>query len=102
MPGESIVVKITADDGYSEVMKKLSAVTKAFDKDVDELEDALVSLSKQKAPLNAALKAAQKELAAATKQFNEIKDEASGLRLELAQAQRAAAKTMDSVHFGTL
>ena len=48
MPQESIVVKITADDGYSEVMKKLSAVTKAFDKDVDALEGALVNLSKQK------------------------------------------------------
>lgn len=84
MPGESIVVKITADDGYSEVMKKLSAVTKAFDKDVDELEDALVSLSKQKAPLKAALKAAQKELTATTEQFNASGDAVSRMTMEMA------------------
>ena len=87
MPGESIVVKITADDGYSEVMKKLSAVTKAFDKDVDELEDALVSLSKQKAPLKAALKAAQKELTATTEQFNASGDAVSRMTMEMAQVK---------------
>lgn len=87
MPGESIVVKIAADDGYSEVMKKLSAVTKAFDKDVDALEDALINLSKQKAPLSAALKGAQKELAATTEQFNSSGDAVSRMTMEMAQVK---------------
>lgn len=98
MPEVGIVM--TLNEKVSSALKTIAGNAKALDKDLDELEDALVSLSKQKAPLSAALKEAQKELAAATKQFNETKDEASGLRFELAQAQRAAAKTMDSVHFG--
>ena len=87
MPQESIVVKIAAEESYYDVMKKLSVVTKAFDKDVDALEGALVNLSKQKAPLSAALKAAQKELAAATEQFNASGDAVSRMTMELAQVK---------------
>lgn len=87
MAEASLVVRVTAEDKYSEVMKKLSAVTKAFSKDTDELENTLIDLSRQKGPLNAALKEAKKQLAEAEEQFNETKNEASALKLELAQAQ---------------
>lgn len=87
MPGESIVIKINAEGNYYETIKKLSTVTKAFDKDVDALEAALVSLSKQKAPLNAALKAAQKELNATTEQFNASGDAVSRMTMEMAQVK---------------
>ena len=49
MPNASIV--ITAQDRYSDVVKKMASVTKSFDKDVDNLEDTLYSLNKNKITL---------------------------------------------------
>lgn len=61
--GSSVVVKISHDDKYSDGLKKMSTVTKAFNKDVDTLQAGLVQLSKNKAELKLDLKKAKKELA---------------------------------------
>ncbi len=67
--GSSIVVKVSYDDKYSDGLKKMSTVTKAFDKDVDTLHAGLVQLSKNKAELKLDLKKAKEDLAAVEKAF---------------------------------
>mgnify|MGYP000196450479 CR=1 FL=1 len=49
MPDASIVV--TMDDNYSDAVKKMSSVTKSFSKDIDQLEDVLYALNKNKISL---------------------------------------------------
>ncbi len=49
MPDASIVV--TMDDKYSDAVKKMSSVTKAFSKDVKQLENVLYALGKNKISL---------------------------------------------------
>ena len=63
MPDASIVVKAT--DRYSEAMKKMSSVTKSFSKDVDQLEDTLYALNKNKYSLKLDASKAKAELKAA-------------------------------------
>lgn len=84
MPETSIVVKST--DRYSDSIKKMASVTKSFQKDVDKMESALTSLSKNKVTLKVDLSKARSELKAAEKQFDATHDAADGLALELAQA----------------
>lgn len=84
MPDASIVVKAT--DRYSEAMKKMASVTKSFSKDVDQLEDTLYALNKNKYSLKLDASKAKAELKAAEKQFDLTHSAADGLKKELAQA----------------
>lgn len=84
MPETSIVVKST--DRYSDAIKKMSSVTKSFSKDVDNLEDTLYALNKNKITIKMDLSKAKSELKAAEKQFDLTHSAADGLKLELAQA----------------
>ena len=84
MPYASIV--ITAQDRYSDAIKKMSATTKSFSKDVDQLEDTLYALNKNKVTLKMDLSKAKSELKAAEKQFAQTQSAADGLKVELAQA----------------
>lgn len=84
MPDASIVV--TMDDKYSDAVKKMSSVTKAFSKDVKQLENVLYALGKNKISLQIDLGKVKSELKAAEKQFEQTQSAADGLRLELIQA----------------
>ena len=84
MPDASIVV--TMDDNYSDAVKKMSSVTKSFSKDIDQLEDVLYALNKNKISLKMDLSKAKSELEAAEKQFEQTQSAADGLKAELAQA----------------
>ena len=84
MPDASIVV--TMDDKYSDAVKKMSSVTKSFSKDIDQLEDVLYALSKNKISLKVDLGKAKSELKAAEEQFEKTQSAADGFKLELTQA----------------
>lgn len=84
MPEASIVIKST--DRYSDAVKKMATVTKSFSKDVDQLEDTLYALNKNKYSLKMDLSKAKSELKEAEKQFEQTHSAADGLKLELAQA----------------
>lgn len=84
MPDASIVV--TMDDKYSDAVKKMSSVTKSFSKDIDQLEDTLYALSKNKISLKIDLGKVKSELKAAEAQFEQTQSAADGLNLELIQA----------------
>lgn len=84
MPDASIVV--TMDDKYSDAVKKMSSVTKSFSKDIDQLEDTLYALNKNKISLKINPGTVKSELKAAEKQFEQTQSAADGLRLELIQA----------------
>ena len=84
MPESSIVIKST--DRYSDAVKKMATVTRAFSKDVDQLEDTLYALNKNKYSLKMDLSKAKAELKEAEKQFELTHSAADGLKMELAQA----------------
>ncbi len=84
MPETSIVIKST--DRYSDAVKKMATVTKSFSKDVDQLEDTLYALNKNKYSLKLDASKAKAELKAAEKQFDLTHSAADGLKKELAQA----------------
>ena len=84
MPEASIVIKST--DRYSDAVKKMATVTKSFSKDVDQLEDTLYALNKNKYSLKMDLSKAKAELKEAEKQFELTHSAADGLKVELAQA----------------
>lgn len=84
MPDASIVV--TMDDKYSDAVKKMSSVTKSFSKDIDQLEDVLYALNKNKISLKVDLSKAKSELKAAEEQFEKTQSAADGFKLELTQA----------------
>ena len=84
MPDASIVV--TMDDKYSDAVKKMSSVTKAFSKDVKQLESVLYALGKNKISLQIDLGKVKSELKAAEKQFEQTQSAADGFNLELIQA----------------
>lgn len=84
MPEASIVIKST--DRYSDAVKKMATVTKSFSKDVDQLEDTLYALNKNKYSLKLDASKAKAELKAAEKQFDLTHSAADGLKKELAQA----------------
>lgn len=84
MPDASIVV--TMDDKYSDAVKKMSSVTKAFSKDVKQLENVLYALGKNKISLQIDLGKVKSELKAAEKQFEQTQSAADGFNLELIQA----------------
>ena len=84
MPDTSIVIK--AEDRYSTAVRRMADQTRAFNKDIDALEDNLYQLSKNKAQLRVDTTAAKKALRDAEKQFIATGDAADGLKLEMAQA----------------
>lgn len=84
MPDTSIVIK--AEDRYSTAVRRMADQTRAFNKDIDALENNLYQLSKNKAQLRVDTTAAKKALKEAEKQFIATGDAADGLKLELAQA----------------
>lgn len=84
MPEASIVIKST--DRYSDTVKKMATVTKSFSKDVDQLENTLYALNKNKYALKMDLSKAKTELKEAEKQFERTHSAADGLKVELAQA----------------
>lgn len=84
MPEASIVIKST--DRYSDTVKKMATVTRAFSKDVDQLEDTLYALNENKYSLKMDLSKAKAELKEAEKQFELTHSAADGLKMELAQA----------------
>lgn len=84
MPDTSIVIK--AEDRYSTAVRRMADQTRAFNKDIDALEDNLYQLSKNKAQLRVDTTAAKKALKDAEKQFIATGDAADGLKLEMAQA----------------
>ncbi len=85
MPDTSIVV--TAQDNYSSSVKKMSKVTKAFDKDAEHMEQVLKNLSKQKASINLDVKKAKAELNALQKQFAKTGSEADELEVQMQQTK---------------
>ena len=82
MPEASLAIKI--DDRYSSVLKSMSNVTKAFDKDVEHLEKTLHSLSGEKSLLQAETNRARKAMLDAQKQFAATRDQADALKASLA------------------
>ena len=64
----------------------MSSVTKSFSKDIDQLEDTLYALNKNKISLQIDLGKVKSELKAAEKQFEQTQSAADGLKLELIQA----------------
>ena len=82
MPEASLAIKI--DDRYSSVLKSMSNVTKAFDKDVEHLEKTLHSLSGEKSLLQAETNRARKAMLDAQKQFAATGDQADALKASLA------------------
>ncbi len=82
MPETSIVVKI--DDRYSSILRSMSEVTKAFDKNAEHLEKTLHDLSGEKSILQAETNRARKAMLDAQKQFAATGDEADALRASLA------------------
>jgi len=82
MPETSIVIK--AEDRYSSVLKNMSNVTKAFDKDSEHLERTLHELSGEKSILQAETDKARKAMQEAQRQFAKTHSEADGLRASLA------------------
>ena len=82
MPETSIVVKI--DDRYSAVLRSMSDVTKAFDKNAEHLERTLHDLSGEKSILQAETNRARKAMLDAQKQFAATGNEADALRASLA------------------
>lgn len=61
-------------------------MTKSFSKDIDQLEDVLYALNKNKISLKVDLSKAKSELKAAEEQFEKTQSAADGLKLELIQA----------------
>ncbi|MEA4893321.1 MAG: hypothetical protein VB085_12315 [Peptococcaceae bacterium] len=90
MPDSAIV--ISATDNYSTAMAKMSSVTKEFSKDVDELEQQLYSLNKNKYALKLDAANALAELKRLERQSAAAGDEADGLKVELAQANYDGVK----------
>ena len=84
MPEASLVV--TAQDRYSETIRKMRDTTKAFSKDVDALEKNLTELSHNKATLKLDADDALRELREAQKQFRATGDAADLLQVQTAQA----------------
>ena len=84
MPESSIVVTLV--DRSSDSAKKMTTVTKAFSKDVDELEDQLQKLNKNKYSLKVDAQKAKQALKEAEKQFAATGKEADGLKVEMAMA----------------
>ena len=67
MPDVSIA--ISAQDKYSSALNTMAKITKSFSKDMDEMEDTLGRLNKNKYTLKMDLKDAQRQLEKAEKQF---------------------------------
>ena len=84
MPEASLVV--TAQDRYSEALRKMRATTQAFSKDVDALEKNLTELSHNKATLQLDADDALRELREAQRQFRATGDAADLLQVQTAQA----------------
>lgn len=82
MPETSIVIK--AEDRYSSTLKQMAQVTKAFDKDSEELERTLHKLSGEKTLLAAQTDKARSAMKEAQRQFTLTGDEADALRASLA------------------
>lgn len=82
MPETSIVIK--AEDRYSSTLKQLAQVTKAFDKDSEELERTLHKLSGEKTLLAAQTDRARTAMKEAQRQFALTGDEADALKASLA------------------
>lgn len=64
----------------------MSSVTKSFSKDIDQLEDTLYALNKNKISLKINPGTVKSELKAAEKQFEQTQSAADGFNLELIQA----------------
>ena len=84
MPENSII--ITLEDRYSNSAKKMASATRVFSKDVDELEDQLQKLNKNKYILKVDAQKAKQALKEAEKQFAATGEEADGLKVEMAMA----------------
>ena len=84
MPEASLVV--SAQDRYSTVVRRMRDQTKAFSKDMDQLEKQLYELNTQKTSLKVDADAAKKALQEAQAQFRRTGEEADGLKMQLAQA----------------
>jgi hypothetical protein len=84
VPENSII--ITLEDRYSSSAKKMASATRAFSKDVDELEDQLQKLNKNKYSLKVDAQKAKQALKEAEKQFAATGKEADGLKVEMAMA----------------
>lgn len=64
-----ISIAISAQDKYSSALNTMAKITKSFSKDMDEMEDTLGRLNKNKYTLKMDLKDAQRQLEKAEKQF---------------------------------
>lgn len=62
MPDNSISIVIKAEDRYSSVLKTMSSVTKSFDKNAENLERTLHTLSGEKSVLKTETDKARKAL----------------------------------------
>lgn len=64
-----ISIAISAQDKYSSALNTMANITKSFSKDMDEMEETLGRLNKNKYTLKVDLKDAQRQLEKAEKQF---------------------------------
>lgn len=85
MPETSIVIK--ADDKYSDAIKKMSDVTKRFNKDQDAMQEKLNQLKENQHGLQGELKNTAAKLKELEKQFEETGDAAVKSELEATRAK---------------
>ena len=94
-----ISIAISASDRYSSTLKTMTQVTKAFDKESEELEKTLNNLSAEKSVLKAQTDAARKTMAEAQKQFAKTGDAADALKAALAgQQYEGFRRNLDAVN----
>ena len=90
MPEMSIV--ITAQDNYSNAIKKMSLVTRSFSKDQDEMESKLRELTQNQSALQRQLRKSAEELKALEKQCEGATDALAQGRLESERAKYDSLK----------
>ena len=94
-----ISIAISASDRYSSTLKTMTQVTKAFDKESEELEKTLNNLSAEKSVLKAQTDAARKTMAEAQKQFAKTGDAADAFKAALAgQQYEGFRRNLDAVN----
>ena len=86
MPNDGIHIYMSLIDKVSSPLDDIGKKTKAFSKDMDEMEETLHKLNTNKYSLKLDADAALKELKALEKQFAETGDEADGLKAQMAKA----------------
>ena len=81
-----VSIMISAQDNYSDALKKMQQTQTVFRKDLSQLDKELQAFNRNKVTLKTDLEKASKELKDAKKAFRDTGDEMSRMNLEAAQA----------------